>query len=83
MDSRSEVEIIYQRKLTKKKRAMYLNDRINQYNHLARTTKDVRMMWSGCTLEALAVGPNVTTMEMIKDGCIAVKCIMEKNNGTI
>ena len=35
-------EILVKSELTKKKKARYLNNHINQYNGLARTTKDIR-----------------------------------------
>ena len=42
VDSRNEEVNIDQSQIGKKRRASYLNDRINQYNDLAWTTKDVR-----------------------------------------
>ena len=42
VDSQSEGGSIGQSELAKKKRPKYLNERINQYYDLARTTNDVR-----------------------------------------
>ena len=41
VDFRNEGRNIGQSESTKKRRARYINDRINQYNDLSRTTKDV------------------------------------------